>query len=91
MDLRGQARVGAEGDEREEGHEVEAERGVGEGEDVGHYFGCITWEYTLTAADVAAGNPGTSTFTGTSQQPSAGHNAAVDQWSANHDFDFPRG
>ena len=62
-----------------------------EGEDVGHYFGCITWEYTLTAADVATGNPGTSTFTGTSQQPSAGHNAAVDQWSANHDFDFPRG
>jgi hypothetical protein len=59
------------------------------GEDAGHYFGGITWEYTKTAGDQAAGTPGTSTFTGTSNQPSPGFTAAVDQWAANHDFDLP--
>jgi hypothetical protein len=59
------------------------------GEDAGHYFGCITWEYTKTAGDQAAGTPGTSTFTGTSNQPSSGFTAAVDQWAANNDFDLP--
>jgi hypothetical protein len=61
------------------------------GEDAGHYFGCLLWEYTKTGADQAAGTPGTSTFTGTSNQPSPGFQAAVDQWAANHDFDLPRG
>ena len=59
------------------------------GEDAGQYFGCILWEYTKTAADQAGGTPGTSTFTGTTSQPSPGFTAAVDQWTANHDFDLP--
>ncbi len=59
------------------------------GEDAGHYFGCLTWEFAKSAAEQAAGSPGTSRFTGTSDQPSEGFSAAVDRWAETHDFDLP--
>lgn len=61
------------------------------GEDAGHYFGCIKWEYTKTTTDQTAvpARPGTSKFTGTMDQPSQGFRDAADQWARNHDFDLP--
>ncbi len=60
------------------------------GEDRGKFFECITWEYTRTKADVAAGRRGTSRITGRSSEPTPGFRKAVTLWAEVNYFDLPK-
>ena len=57
------------------------------GDDAGQYFGCLTWEYRRTRAEVAAGTPGTATITGQADAPSQPFLDAVERWCDTNNYD----